>query len=105
MAEGDGNEGSKFRDYRGTEGQVEDADPVTPPDERRRNARGRIGASRPKSPRPAVRDPGPAREGTEGEPAYGADTSVKPVQTEESEKRKVAKPDPLKPKKKDDKKE
>lgn len=93
-------EGSKFRDYRGTEGQVEDADP--PPDENRRNPRGRTGVSRGQSPRPGVRDPGKPHTGSEGEPAYGADTSVKPVQTTESEKRKKAKPDPLKPKKDDE---
>lgn len=104
------DEGSKFRDYRGTEGQIEDADPTPPPDERRRNTRGRIGVSRPVSPRPGVRyvPPESAREGSEGEKAYGPPTSPPPVQKEESEKRKRAKPDPLKTKPanpKDDNKE
>jgi hypothetical protein len=90
-------EGSKFRDYRGTEGQVEDAVKGAP-DEVRRNPRGTIGASRPKSPRPGVRDPGKPREGEHGEKAYGPPTSPPPVQETESEKRKKAKPDPLKKK-------
>ena len=58
------------RDYRGTEGVIDDIDP--PPDERRRNARGRTGVGRVKSPRPGVRDPGEPHEGPEGEKAYGA---------------------------------
>ena len=58
------------RDYRGTEGVIDDIDP--PPDEGRKLPRGRVGVSRPKSPRPGVRDPGEPREGTEGEKAYGA---------------------------------
>lgn len=86
------------RDYRGTEGVIDDIDPPPPPDEGRKLPRGRVGVSRPKSPRPGVRDPGEPREGTEGEKAYGADTSVKPVQEGETEKRKVARPDPLKKK-------
>lgn len=72
------DEGSKFRDYRGTEGQIDDADP--PPDERRRNARGRVGAGRSKSPRPGVRDPGKPTEGPEGEPAYGAPIDDDPAE-------------------------
>lgn len=91
-------EGSKFRDYRGTEGAVKDAVEGPPPDERRRHPRGLIGAGRSKSPRPGVRDPGKPREGEQGEPAYGAPTSPPPVQESESDKRKKAKPDPLKPK-------
>lgn len=83
------SEGSKFRDYRGTEGQIEDADP--PPDETRRNARGRVGASRPKSPRTGVRDAGDPVEGTEGEPHYGAPMDPPAVQEGDSEKRKKAK--------------
>ena len=71
-------EGSKFRDYRGTEGQVEDADPAPPPDERRRNPRGRVGEGRAKSPRRGVRDPGKPVEGSEGEPSYGAPIDDKP---------------------------
>jgi hypothetical protein len=71
------DEGSKFRDYRGVEGQVEDAEKGAP-DEKRRNHRGRIGDSRSKSPRPGVRDPGKPREGSEGEPAYGAPIDDKP---------------------------
>jgi len=85
-----------FRDYRGTKGAIEDAEGA--PDERRRHPRGRVGVSRPKSPRTGVRDPGPAHKGEQGEDAYGAPTSPAPVQEAESEKRKKAKPDPLKPK-------
>ena len=58
------------RDYRGTEGVIDDIDP--PPDERRKLPRGRVGVSRPKSPRKGVRDPGEPTEGPEGEKAYGA---------------------------------
>ncbi len=56
------------------------------------------------SPRPAVRDPGPAHEGSEGEPAYGAPMDTpKPSGGEDTKKRKEAKPDPLaKPKDDDD---
>lgn len=72
-------EGSKFRDYRGTQGQIDDADPPPPPpDERRRNARGRVGEGRSVSPRPGVRDPGKAYEGPEGEKSYGAPIDDRP---------------------------
>jgi hypothetical protein len=85
-------EGSTFRDYRGVEGAVEDAQKGAP--------RGRVGASRGKSPRPGVRyvDPESAREGSEGEKEYGAPTTPPPVQEGESDKRKQARPDPLKKK-------
>ena len=90
------------RDYRGTRGAVDDAEGVPPadsgpPDEGKKLPRGRVGVSRGVSPRQAVRDPGPAREGEEGEPAYGAPTSPAPVQEGEREKRKQAKKDALKP--------
>jgi hypothetical protein len=62
--------GYKRRDYRGTEGAIDDAVNGAP-DENRRLPRGRIGAGRPKSPRPGVRDPGKPTEGPEGEKAYG----------------------------------
>jgi hypothetical protein len=70
------------------------------PDEGRKLPRGRTGVSRPASPRPGVRyvDPESARKGEEGEKAYGPPTSPPPVQQEESEKRKQARPDPLKKK-------
>jgi hypothetical protein len=60
------------RDYRGTEGAIDDADP--PPSSERREGlqAGRSGESKVKSPRRGVRDPGKASEGSEGEPAYGA---------------------------------
>lgn len=66
------SEGSKHRDYRGVEGQVKDAD------NERRLPRGRIGASRPKSPRPGVRDPGKPHKGPEGEKAYGTPIDDRP---------------------------
>ena len=74
------DKGSVFRDYRGTEGVIEDADPSPsgPPDERRKLPRGRVGASRPKSPRKGVRDPGKPYEGPEGEKAYGPPIDDKP---------------------------
>lgn len=74
------SEGSVTRDYRGTEGVVEDATKPAegPPDERRKLPRGRVGEGRAKSPRPGVRDPGEATEGPEGEPAYGAPIDDKP---------------------------
>jgi hypothetical protein len=101
-------EGSTFRDYRGVEGAVEDAQKGAP-DEGRKLPRGRVGASRGKSPRPGVRyvDPESAREGSEGEKEYGAPegekeygapTTPPPVQEGESDKRKQARPDPLKKK-------
>jgi hypothetical protein len=112
-------EGSAFRDYRGVEGAVEDAQKGAP-DEGRKLPRGRVGASRGKSPRPGVRyvdpesaregsegekeygvryvDPESAREGSEGEKEYGAPTTPPPVQEGESDKRKQARPDPLKKK-------
>ena len=62
------SKGSVHRDYRGVEGAVEDADNAG----RKRIPRGRVGASRPKSPRRGVRDPGDAHEGPDGEKAYGA---------------------------------
>lgn len=87
---------TKFRDYRGTQGQIDDADGTT---ERRRGlTRGRVGVSRPKSPRPGVRDPGKPRKGSEGEPEYGAPIDRTPAQEGESDKRKRARPDPLKKK-------
>lgn len=70
-------EGSKFRDYRGIEGQLEDAEKGAP-DEYKRNPRGRIGVGRPKSPRPGVRDPGKPYKGPEGEKAYGPPIDDKP---------------------------
>ena len=70
-------EGSKFRDYRGTRGAIEDAE-KGPPDERRKLPRGRVGAGRPKSPRKGVRDPGKPYEGPEGEKAYGPPIDDKP---------------------------
>lgn len=102
MAEKIKTEGSVFRDYRGTEGAIADA--VGAPDERQRGQRGRRGVSSTASPRPAVRDPGPAHEGSEGEPAYGAPMDTPKPSGEKSKKEKAAKPDPLKPKekKKDD---
>jgi hypothetical protein len=92
-------EGSTFRDYRGVEGAVEDAQKGAP-DEGRKLPRGRVGASRGKSPRPGVRyvDPESAREGSEGEKEYGVPTTPPPVQEGESDKRKQARPDPLKKK-------
>ncbi len=67
-------EGSKSRDYRGVDGAVDDAD--NPP--KKKIPRGRVGVSRPKSPRRGVRDPGDAHEGSEGEPSYGAPIDDKP---------------------------
>ncbi len=96
MAEKIKSEGSVFRDYRGTEGAIADA--VGAPDEHRRGQRGRRGVSSPTSPRPAVRDPGPAHEGSEGEPAYGAPMDMPKPSGGDTKKRKAAKPDPLKPK-------
>ena len=94
-------EGSRFRDYRGTRGAIDDAEGVGPEDERRRNARGRTGVSRPVSPRTGVRyvDPDSAREGEEGEPAYGAPLSTPPPS---NRPRPEARPDPLKKKDDDD---
>jgi hypothetical protein len=89
-------EGSTFRDYRGVDGVVEDAE-KGPPDERKRNPRGRIGVSRPKSPRPGVRDPGKPREGSEGEKQYGP--PMDPPKPQPKKPRPDVKPDPLKPKK------
>ena len=64
----------------------------------RKFARGRIGASRPKSPRTGVRsvDPESAVEGTEGEPSYGA--PMDPPKVQPPSKRPEVKPDPLKKK-------
>ena len=87
-------EGSTERDYRGTKGVVDDADP--PPSESKFK-RGRIDESKVVSPRPAVRDPGEPTVGDEGEPAYGAPLST-PKPKPESEDRKKVKPDPLKKK-------
>ena len=70
-------EGSTFRDYRGVEGAVEDAQKGAP-DEGRKLPRGRVGASRGKSPRPGVRDPGKPYEGPEGEKAYGPPIDDRP---------------------------
>jgi hypothetical protein len=67
------SKGSNTRDYRGVDGVVDDAD--NPP---KRIPRGRVGASRPKSPRPGVRDPGKPHEGPDGEKAYGAPISDRP---------------------------
>jgi hypothetical protein len=66
------------RDYRGTEGVVEDAQRAGPPDEGRKLPRGRVGASRGQSPRRGVRDPGKPHTGSEGEPSYGAPMNDKP---------------------------
>jgi len=67
------------RDYRGTEGAVDDATaPGTPPDERRKLPRGRVGVSRPKSPRTGVRDPGKPHTGDDGEQSYGAPINDSP---------------------------
>lgn len=72
------SESTKFRDYRGTEGQIDDADPGPPPDEKQKFPRGTIGRGRPKSPRPGVRDPGKPYEGSEGEKAYGPPIDDRP---------------------------
>lgn len=87
------SEGSVTRDYRGTKGVVDDA--LGAPDKVTKMTRGRTGVSR--SPK-TVNDM-TKKTGDKGEPSYGPDTSVKPVQKGKSAKRKVAKPDPLKPKK------
>jgi hypothetical protein len=98
--------GSVRRDYRGTKGVIEDADPVaSPPDERTRNERGQTGGSEVKSPRTGVRDPGPPHEGSEGEPAYGAPMDTPKPSGEKTEKEKKVKKDPLKTKPPPDKKE
>ena len=88
------SEGSVFRDYRGTKGVIEDADP--PASTERRLPRGRVGVSRVKSPRTGVRDPGPAHVGSEGEPAYGAPMDTPKPQP--PRKRPNVKKDPLKKK-------
>ena len=96
-------EGSTKRDYRGVEGAVEDAEKGKAqegaPDEYRRNPRGRTGTSRPKSPRQGVRyvDPESAREGSEGEKAYGPPPTP-PPSGKKSERERQAQPDPLKKK-------
>ena len=87
------NEGSTERDYRGTEGVVEDAQ--APGETRRGLTRGRIGASLPKSPKkwPAAGERKP--EPGEGETAHGPPLSTpKP----KPRPRPKTKPDPLKPK-------
>jgi len=99
MADKITSEGSVFRDYRGTLGAVEDAQ-GGPPDERTR--RRNRGGSKVESPRTGVRDPGPAHEGSEGEPAYGAPMDTPKPSGEKSEKEKAVKPDPLKAKDDDD---
>jgi hypothetical protein len=100
MAEG---EGSVTRDYRGTKGMIDDADPVAPPPDERTRRRN-VGGSKVVSPRPGVRDPGPAHEGSEGEPAYGAPMDTPKPSGEKTTKEKAATPDPAKaqPEKKDD---
>jgi len=100
-----GGEGSVARDYRGTKGVIDDADPVaSPPDE---NSRRRYkGGSTAESPRSGVRhvDPDTAVEGSEGEPSYGAPVDGPPPVKPKTSKEKAAKPDPAKaqPEKKDD---
>lgn len=86
------SEGSKFRDYRGVEGAVEDAVKGG----ETRFARGRWGGSNPKSPRPGVRDPGESRIGPDGEKTYGPPMTTPPPQRRRSEREREARPDPLK---------
>ena len=87
----DPNKGSATRDYRGTEGAVDDAQEAPTPSETRL-ARGRIGVSRVKSPRTGVRsvDPDSAVPGSEGEPSYGGPMDTPAPQTGVSAKRKAA---------------
>lgn len=59
------------RDYRGTRGAIDDAD-GTSAKKKRKFPRGRVGASRPNSPRSGVRDPGKPHTGADGEKSYGA---------------------------------
>jgi len=74
------SEGSAYRDYRGVEGAVEDAEKGKEgaPDERQKFPRGRVGTGRPKPPRTGVRDPGKPYEGPEGEKAYGPPIDDRP---------------------------
>lgn len=70
----DKDKGSTHRDYRGVDGVVEDAQKKG----ESKFPRGRTGDSKPKSPKKWPTKPGKPREGSEGEPSYGAPIDDKP---------------------------